>query len=102
MTDQILLLCFFEGDPDEVHTFTDVTAANHFAAGVFCGAAAYGCGSVEVYIRNADGSIFDAGDEDEEIKPKRLAHVKALFVAADGAKWSRRETPADPFQEVVT
>ena len=84
MTDQISLLCFFEGDPDEVHTFADVTAAKYFDAGVFCGAAAYGCGSVDVYIRTADGSIINEGDEDAEIGPRRLANLQRLFSAADG------------------
>lgn len=78
MTDQISLLCFFEGDPDEVRTFADVTAAKHFAAGVFCGAAAYGCGSVDVYIRTEDGSIINEGDE------IGLANLQRLFSAADG------------------
>ena len=85
MSQPVLLVCFFEGDPDEVVKFADRDAAEYFANGVFCGANAYGCGSVDIYIRTEDGLIINEGEEDAEIGPPRLANLQRLFSAADGA-----------------
>lgn len=79
-TTKVTMLCFFEEEPGDLCSFDNPKSARDFAKGVYHGAAAYGCGSVEIYVCNPDGTISEV--DGEEINSKRFELLTELFAKA--------------------